>query len=223
MPSHEPVVPQVSRACTVHTPCGSGLFVSMGQQLPSRPGWLQVTHAPLHATLQHNPSAQNPDAHSLSLLHTAPRGLGPQLPATHWTPLTQFAEDAQVEMHLLVAGSQPNGAQMVAGPGRQRPWPSQTLTSLTESPWHLPGLQTVPATYLRQWPAPSQLPSRPQVDTSELAQVDGVRGGSPAGTNVHTPGALATLQALHVSLHSLLQHTPSTQKPLTQSAAHMQA
>jgi hypothetical protein len=50
-----------------------------------------------------------------------------------------------------------------------------------------------------------------------------VRGASPAGTNVHTPGALATLQALHVSAHSLLQHRPSTQKPLAQSAAHVHA
>ncbi len=87
----------------------------------------------MHATLQHSPSAQNPDAHSLPLLQTAPRGLGPQLPATHWTPLTQSEADAQVETHLLVAGSHPKGAQMVAGPGLQRPWPSQTLTSLTES------------------------------------------------------------------------------------------
>src|SRR4030095_2141153 len=152
-PSREPVVPQVSRAWTAHKACGSGLFVSTGQQVPWRPGWLQVTHAPLQATLQHSPSAQNPDAHSLSLPHTAPRGLGPQLPATHCTLLTQFAADAQVDMHLFVVGSQPNGAQMVAGPGLQRPWPSQTLTSLTASPWHLPGLQTEPATYLRQWPA----------------------------------------------------------------------
>jgi hypothetical protein len=81
-------------------------------------------------------------------------------------------------------------------------------------------LQTVPGMYLRQWPAPSQAPSRPHVDTFDWAQVDGVRGASPEGTNVHTPGALPTLQALHVSLHSLSQQTPSTQKPLTQSAAH---
>jgi hypothetical protein len=157
------------------------------------------------------------------LPHTAPRGLGPQLPETHWTLLTQSEADAQVEMHLLVAGSHPNGAQMIAGPGLQRPWPSQMLTSLTESPRQVPGLQTVPETYLRQWPAPSQLPSRPHADTSDLAQVDGVRGASPDGTNVHTPGALPTLQDMHVSLQSLLQQTPSTQKPLTQSAAHMHA
>ena len=133
MPSHAPVVPQVLGGWTAHMPCGSGLLVSMGQQVPSRPGWLQVRQAPVHATLQHSPSAQNPDAHSLPLLQTAPRGLGPQLPETHWTPLTQSEADAQVETHLLVAGSHPKGAQMVAGPGLQRPWPSQTLTSLTES------------------------------------------------------------------------------------------
>ena len=83
MPSHAPVVPQVLGGWTAHMPCGSGLLVSTGQHVPSRPGWLHVRQAPVHATLQHSPSAQNPDAHSLPLLQTAPRGLGPQLPATH--------------------------------------------------------------------------------------------------------------------------------------------
>jgi hypothetical protein len=133
IPSQAPVVPQVLGACTAQMPRGSGLLVSTGQHVPSRPGWLQVRQAPAHATLQHSPSAQKPDAHSLPLLQTAPRGLGPQLPATHCTPLTQSEAAAQVDTHLLVAASQPNGAQMVAGPGLQRPWPSQTLTSLTES------------------------------------------------------------------------------------------
>jgi len=76
---------------------------------------------------------------------------------------------------------------------------------------------------LRQWPPPSQVPSRPHVDTLDWAHVAGVRGASPAGTKVHTPGALPTLHALHVSLHALSQQTPSTQKPLTQSAAHKHA
>jgi hypothetical protein len=121
MPSHAPVVPQVAAACTAHTPRGSGLLMSIGQHVPSRPGWLHVTHAPLHATLQHRPSAQKPEAHSLSFTQTAPRGLGPQLPATQRTPLTQSAPEVHVAMHLLVTGSQPNGAQIVAGPGLQRP------------------------------------------------------------------------------------------------------
>ena len=56
-----------------------------------------------------------------------------------------------------------------------------------------------------------------------FGQTDAERGGSPAATNVHVPGAEMVLQALQVSLHAVLQQTPSAQKPLAQSPSQPQA
>jgi hypothetical protein len=122
------------------------LFAAVGQQVPTRPLWLQLTQAPEHATLQQNPSAQKPDAHCDEVAQTAPMGLGPQLPATHLTP-AQSLSAAQVTTHALVSLSQPNGAQMVAGPAVQVPWPSHTRTSVTEAavPSQTPAPHPVPA------------------------------------------------------------------------------
>jgi hypothetical protein len=125
--------------------CGSALPVSIGQQVPAWSVWLQLTHGPWQPLLQQTPSVQKPDAHSEFLLHWAARGLSPQLPLTHRTPSTQSLSDRQVTTQARVVGSQSNGAQIVAGPGLQRPCPSQTLTSTTEATSQEPGLHTVPA------------------------------------------------------------------------------
>jgi hypothetical protein len=195
----------------------------MGQQVPSRPTRLHATQAPPQATLQHRPSLQNPDAQSAFFAQTAPRGLGPQLPATHLTPLAQSPSDVHAGKHLFVLLSQLKGAQTVSGPGLQRPVASQTLTLMMDAPSHVPGLHTVPGACLRQAPAPLHDPSRPQVETSALGQTFPDRGGRPFGTNEQVPGDWGVLHALHVSVHAPLQQTPSTQKPLWQSPAQPQA
>ena len=66
-------------------------------------------------------------------------------------------------------------------------------------------------TYLRQAPWPSQVPSVPQLRTSDMGHVDDERGGSPAGTREHVPIEPLTSQRLHVSPHALSQQTPSMQ------------
>jgi hypothetical protein len=68
---------------------------------------LQVTHAPPQRTLQQRPSVQNPEAQSLSLAHTAPRGFGPQLPLTQATPGMQSSLPRHVATQLFVVGLQP--------------------------------------------------------------------------------------------------------------------
>src|SRR3954463_4095999 len=178
--------------------------------------------APLQATLQQRPSVQNPDLHSLSFTHTAPFGLGPQLPLTHRMPAAQSAFDVHVVAQLRVAASQLNGAQIVAGPALHRPSPSHTSMSLTAAPSQVPGLHPVPAGCLRQRPCPSQVPSRPQLDAGVAAHA-GESSGSPFATKEQSPGALAALQVLQVSPQALLQQTPSTQKPLWQSPAQPHA
>jgi hypothetical protein len=195
----------------------------MGQQVPSRPVWLQLTHAPLQATLQQTPSVQKPLAQSASFAHTAARGLGPQLPFTHEWPPTQSPSLWQMETQLPLVLSQLNGAQIVAGPGLQRPSPSQTFAFVTEAPLQVPSWQIVPPRYFRQAPLPSQVPSRPQVDWADTGQMLAERGMTPAGTKVQTPGEPGTLQDLHVSVQALSQQRPSTQNPLWQSASQPHA
>ena len=48
-------------------------------------------------------------------------------------------------------------------------------------------------------------------------------GATPAGTNPQIPGDPGVLHALQVSVQALLQQTPSTQNPLTQSPAQPHA
>lgn len=121
IPSQRPVWPQVAEVVGVQIWCGSGLPTAIGQQVPMRPLWLQLTQAPVQATLQQNPSAQKFEAHCEAVVQTAPIGLGPQLPATHLMPLTQSLSEVQVTTQALVWVLQPNGAQMVAGPEAQTP------------------------------------------------------------------------------------------------------
>lgn len=59
--------------------------------------------------------------------------------------------------------------------------------------------------------------------TSTLGHTLPSRGGEPFGTNEQVPGAAAVSHALHVSAQDVLQHTPSTQNPLTQSPPQPQA
>jgi hypothetical protein len=87
-PSHLPVVPQVAAVASLHTPRGSARPMSVGQQVPRRSGSAHETQPPPHATLQHTPSAQNFEAHSVLFAQFAPFILRPQLLATHAWPAT---------------------------------------------------------------------------------------------------------------------------------------
>lgn len=145
-PSQVPVWPQVDGSVAVQILWGSPAPSAVGQQVPTRPLWLQLTQGPLQATLQQNPSAQNPEAHWFAAVQTAPMGRLPQLPFTHLTFAAQSASDEQVVTQALVLASQVNGAQMVAGPGVQVPAPSHTRIPPTEAPSQVPGWHTVPLT-----------------------------------------------------------------------------
>jgi len=145
-PSQAPVCPQVDLSVAVQTLCGSATPMAVGQQVPMRPLWLQLTHGPVQVTLQQKPSAQNPEAHWLAAVQTAPMGRLPQLPFTHLTVAAQSESDEQLTTQLFVLGSQLNGAQIVAGPGVQLPLPSQTRIPPIDAPSQVPGWHTVPVT-----------------------------------------------------------------------------
>jgi hypothetical protein len=80
---------------------------------------------------------------------------------------------------------------------------------------------TVPATCLRQAPAPSQKPSSPQVDGSVAEH--SARGSVPASAALHVPRLFVAAQVWQLPVQAVLQQTPSTQKPLAQSAVAAQA
>jgi hypothetical protein len=181
---------------------------------------LHETHAPWQATAQQTPSEQKPDAHSPSFAQLEPFILGPQLPFTHCTPIAQSAFDVQDAKQSCLPGSHEYGAQTLASPAPQVPLPSQVLMFVTAAPSQVPGVQTVPMTYLRHAPCPSHVPSVPQVATFDFAHVAAERGGRPAGTNEHVPIEPGTSHRLQVSPHAVSQQTPSTQNPDWQSVLH---
>ena len=84
-------------------------------------------------------------------------------------------------------------------------------------------MHSVPSTYLRHAPAPSQVPSGPQVDALSAGHCKGLLGFAPEGTRLHSPRAIGRLQALQVSVQAVAQHTPSTQNPVRHSLSQVQA
>ncbi len=166
---------------------------------------------------------QKPLAQSLLWSHLAPFMRPPQLPPTHCRPLTHWALVLHSSKQAPVVGLHENGTQMSVAPGLQRPAPSHANEPTTASPSQLPLLQSVPTTCLRQLPAPSHLPSRPQVLAAVAAQVVALRGLPPAAMPTHDPAFPGAEHVLHPSVQAVLQHTPSTQNPLAQSVPHVQA
>lgn len=148
---------------------------------------MQETHCPWQAELQQTLSAQKPESHWASVVHAAPGRSRPQLPVwsqrcpSHWV----------LELHLskqapLVA-SHENGVQRMIGPDLQSPMPSQTLEPTIAAPWQVPEPHAVPITAVRQFPAPSQVPSSPQGSEDDTLQSDASRGELPFSRATQTP------------------------------------
>jgi hypothetical protein len=84
-------------------------------------------------------------------------------------------------------------------------------------PLHEAAPHWVPVPYISQAPA-LQLPVVPQLVAVVVAHSD--PGSVPSVTFAHSPvvwPVREAVHALHVPAQSLLQHTPSTQKPVVQS------
>jgi hypothetical protein len=112
--------PQLDAGLRAQMPWGSAAPRVVGEQVPIRPDCAQLTQGPVQEVLQQKPSAQKPEAHCDPALQTAPVGLGPQLPFTHFEP-TQSLSEAQVAAQVPVLESQLKGAQMTVGPAVQVP------------------------------------------------------------------------------------------------------
>jgi len=113
----------------------------------------------------------------------------------------------QTDKQVPVAAAHENGTQMCVEPGLQSPLPSQAFEPTTASPSHIPGLHIVFTGYLRQPPAPSHLPSVPQVDAGVVAQVVASRGSAPAVRLTQVPSELGAAHVLqppaHASAHAV--------------------
>jgi hypothetical protein len=75
----------------------------------------------------------------------------------------------------------------------------------------------VPLTCFRHAPAPSQVPSLPQVVADAAGHCDATSGGEPASIGEQVPTLPASEHDMHVPVHALLQQTLLTQNPDAQS------
>jgi hypothetical protein len=165
----------------------------------------------LHAALQHAPSSQKPELHSVAAVHVPPSGFLPQLALMQVLGAVHSASFEHTVWQTAFA-PQMKGAQLwVAGVGHV-PLASQRDARVIVEPVHDASAQVTPCAYLRQAPAPSQTPSRPHVATVSSGHWS--RGSVPPSAGMHVPRLPTAAQVMHVPAHSELQHTPSVQNPL---------
>jgi hypothetical protein len=99
----------------------------------------------------------------------------------------------------------------------QVPVPSQVRASVSVLPEQEAAAHAVPEGCRRQAPAPSQVPSKPQVEADRVWQIPG-GAAVPAGNGRHRPTAPGWSQDEQPA-HWRSQHTPLAQCPLAHSAA----
>jgi hypothetical protein len=100
---------------------------------------------------------------------------------------------------------------------RQVPPPLQVRAGIDVPPLQAAPAQTVPLAYGRQAPAPSHVPSFPQLAAPSSAHW--FSGSVPAGTSMHWPSLPAIAHDRQVPLHAVEQQTPCAQNPEAQSPA----
>jgi hypothetical protein len=122
---------------------------------------LQAWQAPAQLLSQQTPCSQKPVAQSAALAHAAPPAFRLHVPPMQVKLVAQSAGTAHVVAHAF--GPQMKGVQAFTAPGAQTPAPSHFAVARSEPVVHVGGEQLVPARYLRHAPAPSHVPSSPQV------------------------------------------------------------
>jgi hypothetical protein len=214
-PSQVPSRPQVSAPLSAHWPSGS-CPAGIVEHVPAVPARAHELQIPLHSVLQHAPSSQNPELHSSGAVHAPPSGFLPQLALMHVFGAVHSASFEQTVWQTAFA-PHTKGAQLcVAGVGHA-PLASQRDASVMVEPVHDASAQIAPCAYLRHAPAPSHTPSRPHVATVSSGHWS--RGSVPTSAGMHVPRLPTAAQVMHVPAQSEVQHTPSTQNPLSQSVA----
>ena len=209
LPSQVPSLPQVLAPWSVHWLNGSAPAATDAQvpTVPVRPHDRQI---PTHAVAQQTPCSQKVESHSAAAPQVAPIGFLPQLPLMHVFGLVQSALVAQVVRHAPPV-PQTYGLQVDSDVVWQVPVPLQVRAGENVDPVQLAPTHIVPAAYRRQPPAPSQLPSVPQVGAPLSSHW--FSGSAPTGTNVHVPAVPESAQDRQVPVQLELQQTPCWQRP----------
>jgi len=132
-----------------------------------------------------------------------------------------LASVAQVAAQANPPASHWYAPQEVFAPGLHVPEPLHVDAACAVALEQVAARHTVPATCLRQAPAPSQKPSSPHVDGA-LAE-HSARGSVPASAALHVPRLFVAAQVWQLPVQAVLQQTPSTQKPLAQSPVTVHA
>jgi hypothetical protein len=219
LPSQAPSVPQPVAPVSWHWSSGSEPAGTDTQE-PTVPISAHERQVPLQAVAQQTPWAQNPESQSVPCVQAAPIGNRPQLPAVQVAGDTHCASPEQVVRQSPLP-PQMNGAHGSDAPATQMPAPSHFDDSRRVDPVQLPVAHSVPCAYLWQAPAPSQVPSLPQVGAPSSAH--SLAGSVPAATGEQVPILPATLQAWQVPLHAVSQQAPSMQWPVAHSPPAVQS
>ena len=191
-------MPQVP-GLSMHIWDGSGLFAGTLVQAPIVPESAHDRQALAQAVAQQTPWAQLFDMHSAPAEQKAPFGFRPHELPVQTLPVEQFASTAQLPKHLLPL--QANGTQEIASGATQVPVALQFASGVNLLFSQCSPAHTVPGRCRRQPPAPSHLPSVPQVDAGWVAQL--VRGSSPPfATGVHVPSDAASAQLRQGPVHA---------------------
>ena len=186
-------MPQLLAGVAWHIPEGSAAPAATSLQKPTKPLTLQARQRPQLSMLQQTPLVQKPVPHWASLLQLAPWDFSRQVLLLQVLGATQSPSLRQVEMQVPLPW-QRNGLQLRVEGIWQVPLPLQVEGGVATLPLHEPARQVVPATYFRQPPLPSHLPSRPQLLVLSATQAR-MGSSAPAATGAQLPWRPDTLQA----------------------------
>jgi hypothetical protein len=130
---------------------------------------------------------------------------GPQVVPVQTLGATQSASVAQVVRHALAVPHR-YGAHDTGSAIRQVPAPLQVRAGVAIEPVHIAGAHVVAPPYGRHAPAPSQVPSLPQVMAPSSAHW--LSGSVPLAALMHWPSLPAIAHDLQVPEHTVVQQTP---------------
>jgi hypothetical protein len=140
-----------------------------------------------------------------------PVGLSVQAFALQMFGATQSELTVQPMRQTGAVASQVYRPQDVVVAAAQTPAPLHSRADVAVEPVQLGAAHCVPLTCLRHAPAPSQVPSFPQVDAAAAVHCAATSGGSPGAIGEQVPTLPASVHDIHVPVQAALQQTLFTQ------------
>jgi hypothetical protein len=174
------------------------------------PPGLHDLHGPQSLLVQQTPSVQkSPVPHWSLVWHDAPMGFLPHVLFMHELGGTQSAFVAHALLHAVLPLHMKGAHWVVPPPTLQLPAPSQVFPFVRVEPdaGHDGCKHGVPACHLWHAPAPSQVPSVPQVAFALTAHWP-LGSALPPGTGEHVPSVALNVHETQGPPQVALQHTP---------------